>query len=104
VSIPPFHLPLSQRISEATLTFTKAMWLERPFPDVSLAEGEAWIEGREAKVVEIPPQQIIVAFTHGTNQSSRIVPNGGNVSCFWGFPDEYLHFIHSLAGVTIVRE
>jgi glycosyltransferase involved in cell wall biosynthesis len=104
VSIPPFHLPLSQRISEATLTFTKAMWLERPFPDVSLAEGEAWIEGREAKVVEIPPQQIIVAFTHGTNQSSRIVPNGGNVSCFWGFPDEYLHFIHGLAGVQLVKE
>ena len=104
VSIPPFQLPLSQRISEATLTFTKKMWLERPFPDVSIAEGESWIQGREANVVEIPPQQIIVAFTHGTNQSSRIVPNGGKVSCFWGFPDEYLHFIHGLAGVNIVKE
>jgi hypothetical protein len=104
VSIPPFHLPLSQRISEATLTFTKAMWLERPFPDVSVAEGESWIQGREANVVEIPPQQIIVAFTHGTNQSSRIVPNGGKVSCFWGFPDEYLHFIHGLADVTIIKK
>lgn len=104
VSIPPFELPLSQRVSEATLTFTKDMWVERPFPDVSLAEGESWIQGREAKVVEIPPQQIIVAFTHGANQSSRIVPNGGNVSCFWGFPDEYLHFIHGLAGVKIVKE
>jgi hypothetical protein len=104
VSIPPFELPLSQRVSEATLTFTKEMWVERPFPDVSLAEGESWIQGREAKVVEIPPQQIIVAFTHGANQSSRIVPNGGNVSCFWGFPDEYLHFIHGLAGVKIVKQ
>ena len=55
VSIPPFELPLSQRVSEATLTFTKDMWVERPFPDVSLAEGESWIQGREAKVVEIPP-------------------------------------------------
>ena len=100
VSIPPFHLPLSQRISEATLTFKKSAWVERQFADVSIAEGEGWIQGRESQVIEIPPQQIIVAFTHGSNQSSRVVPEG-KVSCFWGFPHEYLHFIHGLAGVKV---
>jgi len=101
VSVPPFDLPLSQRISEATLTFKKSAWQSRPFPDVSIAEGESWINGREKDVVEIPPQQIIVAFSHGQNQSSRVVPSGTTVSCFWGFPTEYLKFIHGLAGVTV---
>jgi len=101
VSVPPFHLPLSQRISEATLTFKKSVWESRPFSDVSIAEGESWIDGRESDVLEIAPQQIIVAFSHGANQSSRIVPNNTKQSCFWGFPMEYLQFIHGLAGVSI---
>ena len=100
ISIPPFHLPLSQRISEATLTFKKTTWEERLFADVSIAEAESWIKGRESKVVEIPPQQIIIAFTHGNNQSTRIVP-GIEPSCFWGFSDEYLKFIHGLAGIQV---
>jgi hypothetical protein len=101
VSVPPFHLPLSQRISEATLTFKKSAWEARPFSEVSIAEGESWIDGRESQVIEIPPQQIIVSFSHGANQSSRIVPSGTSPSCFWGFPMEYLQFIHGLAGVSI---
>ena len=96
VSVPPFHLPLSQRISEATLTFKKYVWEDRQFPTVSIAEGEAWLEGRESQVREIPSQQIIVAFSHGANQSSRIVPKDAKQSCFWGFPVEYLEFIHGL--------
>ena len=102
VNVPPFDLPFSQRISEATLTFYKSAWEERKFPSISIAEGESWIEGRENQVIEMPPQQIIVAFTHGTNQSSRrIPPTNQKPSCFWGFPKEYIMFIHGLAGVTI---
>jgi len=101
ISVPPFSLPLSQRISEATLTFMKSVWEERPFSHVSMAEGESWIDGRESRVVEIPPQQIIVAFQHGANQSSRVVPADAPSSCFWGFPTEYLQFIHGLAGITV---
>jgi hypothetical protein len=100
ISVPPFNLGLSQRISEATLTFRKEMWEEREFSNVSIAEGELWIKGREDKVVEISPQQIIVAFTHGNNQSARVVPSM-NSSCFWGFPKEYLTFIHGLVGVQV---
>ena len=100
ISVPPFNLELSQRISEATLTFRKEIWEEREFSNVSIAEGELWIKGREDKVVEISPQQIIVAFTHGNNQSARVVPSM-SPSCFWGFPKEYLEFIHGLAGVQL---
>jgi hypothetical protein len=102
VNVPPFDIPFAQRISEATLTFRKSAWLERSFPHVSIAEGENWLEGRENQVIEIPPQQIIVAFSHGTNQSSRRIPPSNIApSCFWGFPKEYLMFIHGLAGIQV---
>lgn len=105
VNVPPFDIPFSQRISEATLTFRKSAWTERKFSDVSIAEGESWISGREDQVIEIPPQQIIVAFSHGNNQSSRRIPPSENKpACFWGFPREYLIFIHGLAGVQVEED
>jgi len=100
VNSPPFTLGLKQRISEATLIFKKSWWEEKKFPQVSMAEGEGFLEGREHEVLELPPQQCIVAFSHGKNKSSRRIPEG-NPSCFWGFPQEYLTFIHGLAGVSV---
>jgi hypothetical protein len=105
VNVPPWDLPLAQRISEATLAFHKSAWLDRKFGDVGVAEGESWIQGREEEFLEIPPQQIIVAFSHGENSTSRRVPvleepNG----CFWGFPREYLTFVHGLVGVGVEEE
>jgi hypothetical protein len=105
VNVPPFDIPLAQRISEATLTFKKSAWLERKFPHVSISEGEDWISGREDKVIEIPPQQIIVAFSHGANKSGRrIPPSDTPPGCFWGFPKEYLIFIHKLAGIDVEED
>jgi hypothetical protein len=105
VNVPPFDIPFAQRISEATLTFRKSAWLERKFPNVSISEGEGWISGREDQVIEIPPQQIIVAFSHSNNQSSRRIPPSENKpGCFWGFPKEYLIFIHGLIGVQVEED
>ncbi len=105
VNVPPFDIAFSQRISEATFTFYKSAWLERPFTHISLSEGEDWIQGRENQVIEIPPQQIIVAFSHGSNQSQRrIPPLDQPPSCFWGFPKEYLIFVHNLVGVQIEEQ
>jgi hypothetical protein len=100
VNVPPYSLSLAERCSEATLTFTKSFWQERKFEDVSMAEGEAFLKGRCAQVLEMPPQQILVAFTHGTNTGSRGMPDAGN-GCFWGFPRQYLEFIHGLVGVKV---
>lgn len=101
VNVPPVFLPLAQRVSEATLAFHRSVWEERPFPEVSIAEGDLWIQGREGDVIEIPPQQVIVAFTHSGNQSSRRLPPNQPPACFWNFPKEYLTFIHGLVGVEI---
>jgi hypothetical protein len=107
VNTPPMGLPLGQRISEATLTFYKSWWEEQKFPSpVQVGEGEEFLTGRAHEVLEIPPQQIIVAFSHGANTSSRRIPSGAEVKpgCFWGFPKEFLIFIHGLAGVKVVEE
>jgi hypothetical protein len=106
VNTPPFTLGLKERVSEATLAFRKKFWEEKPFPTVSIAEGEGFLEGREGRVLELQPQQIIVAMSHGGNTSSRRIPPGpsGKPSCFWGFPKEFIIFLHKLAGVEIEEE
>lgn len=105
VNSPPFDIPLGQRISEATLTFYKDWFMNQKFEkNIQVGEGETLITNRESEVLEIPPQQIIVAFSHGKNTSSRRIPasDGVEPSCFWGFPKEYLQFVHALAGVNVV--
>jgi len=104
VNVPPNDIPFSQRVSEATLTFYRTFWEEKGFPkDILVGEGEGFLQGREEMCLEIPPQQIIVAFSHGKNVSSRRIPSDADVKpgCFWGFPKDFLVFIHGLAGVTV---
>jgi len=103
VNVPPFRLSLAERCSEATLTFTKRFWTKKGFPDTSMAEGEGFLEGRESQVVEIPPQQIIVALSHGANLSSRKTPDA-TPGCFWGFSRPLLEFLHGLVGVKIEED
>ena len=103
VNTPPFTLPLSKRISEATITFTREFWNSKPFPTVNISEGEGFLEGREEQVLELQPQQIIVAMTHQKNISSRRFGEG-SPSCFWGFPKEFLIFLHKLANVEIEED
>ena len=100
VNTPPWDLPLRKRISEATLVFYKSWWEAKGFPEVSVAEGEGFLEGREGDVLELPPQQIIVAMSHKTNSTSRKFPDG-RPSCFWGFPKEFLKWLHGLVDVEI---
>jgi hypothetical protein len=107
VNTPPLQIPIGQRVSEATLTFYTSWWEQKGFPeDVQVGEGEGFLAARESDVLEIPPQQIIVAFSHGANTSSRRIPSGAEVKpgCFWGFPKEFLIFIHGLAGIKVVEE
>jgi hypothetical protein len=103
VNVPPYTLSLAERCSEATLTFTKPFWKERPFTEADIAEGEEFLKGRESSVIEMPPQQIIVAMNHNANISSRRIPAEGeaNNGCFWGFPKELLEFLHGLVGVSV---
>ena len=106
VNMPPLTLPLRKRVSEATLTFYKSWWEQQKFPSyVSSSEGDEFLQGREQDVLEIPPQQIIVAFSHKNNTSGRRIPaDDAKPGCFWGFPKEFLIYIHKLAGVEVEED
>lgn len=100
VNVPPYTLSLAERCSEATLTFTKQFWQRQKFPDVDIGEGENFLAGRCSEVLEMPPQQIIVAFSHGKNLSSRKIPDNKQ-GCAWGFAKQFLEFVHGLVGVKV---
>lgn len=106
VNTPPWELSPAERVSEATLTFYKTFWKSQKFPQVNSSEGEGFLRGREGEFLEIPPQQILVAFSHQGNSSGRRipVPDAMKPGCFWGFPKEYLIWIHKLAGIEVEEE
>jgi len=97
VNVPELDLGPAERVSEATLVFTRTAWLEKPFPDVSMAEGLGFVEGREEITVEMPATGVIVSFIHTKNSSSRRIPaeqepNG----CHYGFADEFFKYVHEI--------
>jgi hypothetical protein len=96
MNIPPMTLPMSQRVSEATLCFSKKFWSERKFTNIQVAEGDAFIHGREQMCRELSPQNIIVSLVHSGNTSSRKInvkePNG----CHYGFTDELFMLVSKI--------
>ena len=97
MNVPPLDLAPEERVSEASLCFTRDFWLARKFADVSVAEGEAFLGGRMEKTLEIPPEGVIVSFLHGGNSTSRRVPAESEPNgCHYGFSDEYFSYLCGL--------
>jgi glycosyltransferase involved in cell wall biosynthesis len=90
MNVPPMTLTMSERVSEATLVFTRQFWNEGKFDEkVHIGEGSAFIRGREQMCREISPQDVIVSLIHPKNTSSRKTPilkepNG----CHYGFNEQ----------------
>ena len=89
MNIPPIKLPMCDRVSEATLCFTRAFWEAGKFPDQQIAEGGGFVRGREQQCREMSPQDVIVSLVHKKNTSARKAPpmtepNG----CHYGFSDD----------------
>jgi hypothetical protein len=102
MNVPPMTLPMSQRVSEATLVFTRKFWEERKFDNSSnIAEGDAFIRGREQMCRELSPQEVIVSLTHPLNVSSRKIPDFKEPNgCHYGF-NEKLFALVSEIGVAM---
>jgi len=97
VNVPPYTLPMSQRVSEATLVFTRDFWKERQFIPIQIAEGDTFIHGREHMCREISPQEVIVSLIHPKNTSSRKLPeikepNG----CHYGFNEKLFALVSQI--------
>ena len=101
INVPPLNLSPCKRVSEASMCFLRRFWNERKFPnDVSVAEGEGFIQGRELDTMEIPPEGVIVSFLHGKNSTSRRVPEQKEANgCHYGFSDEYFTMISNIAQI-----
>jgi hypothetical protein len=90
MNVPPMQLELSERVSEATLIFTKSFWEQNKFDDtVHIGEGNAFIHGREQMCRVLSPQEIIVSLVHPKNTSSRKLPDiKESNGCHWGFNEQ----------------
>jgi hypothetical protein len=95
MNVPPLDLGPAQRMSEATLAFTRGFWESRSFdPTCNVAEGEAFLTGRESQSAEIPPPGVIVSFLHAGNSTSRRIPEDQEPNgCHYGFDDEYFLYL-----------
>jgi len=98
VNVPPMHLTMSERVSEATLAYTKQFWEEKGFhEDTRIAEGDTFLRGREDKCREISPQEVIVSLVHSKTTSSRKAPAGMEPNgCHYGFTDELFTMISKI--------
>jgi hypothetical protein len=97
VNVPPSTLPMHQRVSEASLCFTRSFWEEKNFPDIQIAESEAFIQGREQACREISPQEVIVSLVHTKNTSSRRIPEISEPNgCHFGFKDDLFKLISEI--------
>jgi glycosyltransferase involved in cell wall biosynthesis len=97
MNVPPMQLAMADRVSEATLCFTRKFWDQRKFPDQQIAEGGAFIRGRESMCREMSPQEIIVSLTHKKTTSSRKPPAGMEQNgCHYGFADELFTLVSEI--------
>jgi hypothetical protein len=98
MNVPPNTLPMRERVSEATLAFTREFWEEQKFPDEQIAEGGAFIRGREQMCREVSPQDVIVSLVHSKNTSSRKTPAGEANGCHYGFSDDLFTLVSEIGG------
>jgi hypothetical protein len=97
MNVPPIVLSMSERVSEATLIFTRKFWEERNFENTQIGEGDAFIRGREHMCRELSPQEIIVSLTHSTNTSSRKIPDLKEPNgCHFGFNEKLFAMVSEI--------
>lgn len=96
MNIPPMTLPMAERVSEATLCFTRAFWEEHKFPDKQIAEGDLFLRGREQECRELSPQDVIVSLIHKKNTTSRKPPKMEQNGCHYGLSDELFTLVSQI--------
>ena len=97
MNVPPHTLGLADRVSEATLCFTRAFWEAGKFPDQQIAEGGAFLRGREDMCRELSPQDVIVSLCHSKTTSSRRPPPMEPNGCHYGFSTELFTLVSEIA-------
>ena len=97
MNVPPSVLGMADRVSEATLCFTRDFWNNCKFPEIQIAEGGAFVRGREHMCREVSPQDVIVSLTHKKTTSSRKAPPGESNGCHYGFSEQLFTLVSEIA-------
>jgi hypothetical protein len=97
MNAPPLTLSMSERVSEASMVFTRKFWEERQFGDTQIGEGNAFIHGREHMCRELSPQEVIVSLVHPKNTSSRKLPDFKEPNgCHFGFNEKLFAMVSEI--------
>jgi len=97
MNVPPFKLGMSERVSEASMIFTKHFWEYKKFPEIQIAEGDTFIRGREHMCRELSPQEVIVSLVHPLNTSSRKIPEFKEPNgCHFGFNEKLFAMVSEI--------
>lgn len=98
MNAPPYNLSMSERVSEASLVFSRSFWEEGKFDEkVHIGEGDSFIRGREQMCREISPQEVIVSLMHPMNSSSRKSPKFEEPNgCHYGFNEKLFEVVSQI--------
>lgn len=98
MNVPPITLSMCDRISEASLVFTKKFWEERKFGEgIQIAEAGTFIRDREQMCREVSPQEVIVSLIHSLNTSSRKTPEMKEPNgCHYGFNEKLFALVSQI--------
>lgn len=97
VNVPPHPLPFEERISEATLAFTKEFWEKQKFNYLSWGgEAKEFMKNREKECIEISWEDVIVSLLHNNNTSTRTTVSEEVNGCHFGFSDKLFLFLTEL--------
>jgi hypothetical protein len=104
MNVPPMQLKMSQRVSEATMAYTRDFWLERKFPDTFVGEADAFLVDREEMCRELSPQDIIVSLCHPLQSTSRKAPEMEEPNgCHYGFSEELFSLVEEIRMLLEIR-
>jgi len=92
INFQPHELDDKERVSEATLTFTKNHWKKNKFHNKKKQEGYDIINNNCS---EINPEDIIISLSHRGNMTHRKVPNIQSNGSHYGFSNEVFELITS---------
>lgn len=97
IFMPTYSKSLEDRVSEATLCFTKKFWEDRNFNNSSESfEAKDFLKGRNKEFLEITWEDNIVGLLHNRNHTQRVTTGNEPNGCHFKWSDELFLFITNL--------
>ena len=97
IFLPTYSHSLENRVSEASLCFTRKFWEKRNFDNNSLSyEANEFLKGRNSEFLEITWEDTIIGLLHNNNITNRVNVGNEPNGCHFGWNDDLFLFITNL--------